>query len=205
MRGREVKHGSKVLGLSVWKAGLPLVEMEKTVEETVWEVEAIMGTQLWTHQAWDACWNTVSNQICEPGNHGRVQLCVWELLTYIWHLKPWEWMRLLVNMVRMSEITYKWVWVGKKKTRENEPSQRLNQMHSVVRMWGSEEDSAKGMGQEQSGKNPGRRDTLEATWTKSFKKIHRRNKYQRIFTRAGSLDCLNLIHVNQHLGLCQWS
>lgn len=35
MRGREVKHGSKVLGLSVWKAGLPLVEMEKTVEETV--------------------------------------------------------------------------------------------------------------------------------------------------------------------------
>lgn len=118
MRGREVKHGSKVLGLSVWKAGLPLVEMEKTVEETVWEVEAIMGTQLWTHQAWDACWNTVSNQICEPGNHGRVQLCVWELLTYIWHLKPWEWMRLLVNMVRMSEITYKWVWVRKKNKRE---------------------------------------------------------------------------------------
>lgn len=40
----------------------------------------------------------------------------------------------------------------KKKTRENEPSQRPNQMHSVVRMWGSEEDSAKGWGRSSQGK-----------------------------------------------------
>lgn len=47
--------------------------------------------------------------------------------------------------------------MGKEK-QDTEPSQRLNQMHSMFRIWGKEEDPAKEMEQEQrDGRNPGHR------------------------------------------------
>ena len=149
----------------------------------------------------------ISIQICEPGNHGRVQSYAFGNLYHrdgvLSHKNEWDG---LLSVVRMSETVQEWEWVGK--TKWNRPKTWLSSLHSPSERKGGGPSKRRSRSSRKGGRGPSQTAIPEAKRRKCLNRTQRRMKApgtwsQGCFTRVGSLGCLNLIHINQHLGLCE--